>query len=110
MSLWADAASSGAFGARRKGAGHLEAVERVKEWTRSRFALGNEPIVLTEAAGTLPGFPAHETMVVFWSGDDGRRHHFKVFKRVEEIAEDDIPPAFMKDALADGEGITCACC
>jgi len=110
MSLWADAASSGAFGAPRKGAGHLEAVERVKDWTRARFGLGNEPIVLTEAAGVLPGFPAHETLVVFWSGDDGRRHHFKVFKRVEDIDPEDIPPAFMKDALAEGEGITCACC
>jgi hypothetical protein len=110
MTLWADAASSGAFGAPRKGAGHLEAVERVKDWTRARFGLGNEPIVLTEAAGVLPGFPAHETLVVFWSGEDGRRHHFKVFKRVEDIDPEDIPPAFMKDALAEGEGITCACC
>ena len=109
MSLWADAGSAGAFGAPRKGAGHLEAVERVKDWTRARFTLGNEPIVLTEAAGTLPGFPAHETLVAFWGGD-GTRHHFKVFKRVEQVTEDDIPPAFMKDALADGEGITCSCC
>jgi hypothetical protein len=109
MSLWADAGSSGAFHAPRKGAGHLEAVERVKDWTRDRFGLGHEPIVLNEAAGVLPGFPAHETLVAFWGGD-GRRHHFKVFKRVEDVTLDDIPPAFMKDALADGEGITCSCC
>src|SRR5688500_6875984 len=108
MSLWADGNSARGFGAARKGAGHLEAVERVKEWTRARFGLGNEPIVLTEAVGVLPGFPAHETLVAFW-GDGGKRHHFKVFKRVEEIDEDDIPPAFMKDALAEGEGIACAC-
>jgi nitrate reductase delta subunit len=47
--------------------------------------------------------------VSFWTGEQ-RRHHFTVFKRVEDVLEDDIPPAFMKDALALSEGVTCSCC
>ena len=110
MSLWADAGSSGAFGATRKGAGHLEAVERVKDWTRERFSLdASEAIVLTEGSTLLPGFPPHETVVAFWTAD-GVRRHFKVFKRVEDVLESDIPPAFMKEALGEGDGISCSCC
>ena len=109
MSLWADAGTAGAFGAPRGGAAHLEAVERVKDWTRARFGLADEPVVLTESATLLPGFPPHETVVAFWTAD-GVRRHFKVFKRVEDVLEADVPPAFMKDALAEGDGISCACC
>ena len=110
MSLWADAGSAGAFGAPRRGPAHLDAVERVKDWTRRRFGLDErDTIVLTEGATVLPGFPPHETVVAFWMAD-GTRRHFKVFKRVEDVAESDIPPAFMKDALAEGDGISCSCC
>lgn len=109
MSLWADGGSARAFGAPRKGGGHLDAVERVKDWTRERFGLAPDaPVVLTEGTTSLPGFPPHETLVVFWI--EGTRHHFKVFKPVEDVAADDIPPAFMKQSLAEGEGISCACC
>ena len=39
MSFWADASrADAAFGAMRKGVAHLEAVERVKDSTRARFA------------------------------------------------------------------------
>lgn len=109
MSLWADSREPGAaFGANRKGPGHLDAVERVKGWTRARFALEeNETILLQEAACKLPGFPPMETLVAFWTAD-GTRHHFKCFKRVEEIVDDDIPPAWMKDSLAGD--IACECC
>jgi hypothetical protein len=46
--------------------------------------------------------------VAFWTEDT--RHHFKVFKPVEEVAADDLPPAWLKRALADTEGIGCECC
>jgi hypothetical protein len=110
MSLWTGSGSAGAFGAPRKGPGHTEAVERVKDWTRTRFGLAEDAaIVLTEATGTLPGFPPRETHVAFWPAD-GRRRHFRVFKPVEAVAEADLPPAFMKDALAEGDGVSCSCC
>lgn len=108
MSPWAASGISGAgLAAPRKGPGHLEAVERVKDWTRGRFALGvDDTVVLQESPCTLPGFPPSETLVAFWTG--GERHHFKVFKPVEEVRDEDLPPAWMKAALAGD--IACECC
>jgi nitrate reductase delta subunit len=108
MSLWSDAARPGP-GAPRRGASHLEALEQVKQWTRERFMLdGADIVMVAEVAGTLPGFPARETQVGFWTAD-GTRHHYRVFKPVVEVIEADLPPAWMKDALA-GDGFDCECC
>ncbi len=111
MSLWADAGDTGArFGPARKGHAHLEAVERLKDWTRARFALGeDETVVVAQIARALPGFPPLETVVAFWTLD-GTRHHFRVFKPVEGVIEEDVPPAWLKESLALAEGVECACC
>ena len=111
MSLWADSGNPrAAFGSPGKGPPHLEAVERLKEWTRGRLTLAaDEVILVSEIALSLPGFPPQETVVAFWTAD-GTRHHFKVFKRVDEVIENDLPPAWLKEALAASDGIACACC
>jgi nitrate reductase delta subunit len=111
MSLWADSANPGGrFGSVRKGPAHVEAVRRVKDWTRSRFQLAEEEtIVVTELAPSLPGFPPLETVVAFWTAD-GTRHHFAIFKPMENVVAADIPPAWLKDSLALSEGVECACC
>lgn len=111
MSLWADAGDPGTkFGPTRKGPAHLAAVEALKDWTRERFKLGASDVVMvTESARTLPGFPPLETAVSFWTAE-GTRHHFKFFKPAEEVVEDDLPPAWLKDSLALSEGVECACC
>ena len=111
MSLWADSGDSGAtFGSARKGPAHLESVERLKAWTRRRFSLAaDEVILVSEAARSLPGCPPLETVVAFWTAV-GTRHHFKVFKRVEDVDENDLPPAWLKDALAASDAVACACC
>ncbi len=111
MSLWADASRSGAvFGAMRKGVAHLEAVERVKDTARARFGLGeSDTVLVTECVPTLPGFPPHETKVVFWTAD-ATRHHFRVFKPVEDVTDDDIPPAWMRESLSASEAVECSCC
>ena len=111
MSLWADSGDPGGkFGSFRKGPGHLDAVQRVKDWTRSRFQLAEEEtIVVTEIARALPGFPPLQTAVGFWT-TDGTRHHFSIFKPVENVVDADIPPAWLKDSLALSEGVECACC
>ena len=89
---------------------HLDAVERVKDWTRDRFQLDDSGIVMvSEVASRLPGHPPLQTAVSFWI-EPRTRHHFTVFKRVEDVAEDDIPPAWMKDALALSDGVSCSCC
>jgi len=88
----------------------LDAVDRVKDWTRVRFRLNERDLVMvSEVASRVPGHPPLQTAVSFWTGER-ERHHFTVFKRVEDVLEDDIPPAFMKAALALSEGVTCSCC
>ena len=91
----------------KKSAAHREALRHVKAWTRERFRLPEDAAILvSEVACGLPGCPPLETVVAFWTEGD-RRHQFKVFKRAEEVAEDDLPPTWMKDALAAIEGVDC---
>ena len=89
---------------------YLQALDRVKEWTRSRFRLPEDAAILvTEVACGLPGCPPLETVVAFWTDAD-TRHHFKVFKPVAEVASDDLPPAWLKNALIAIEGDGLECC
>jgi hypothetical protein len=100
---------SASVGFRRKPPGHAAAAERVREWTRARFALPDDAtIMVAEFTCAVPGCPPLETLIAFWI--ESARHHFKVFKPVEEVAEDDLPPAWLKGALADTEGFGCECC
>jgi nitrate reductase delta subunit len=88
----------------------LEALARVREWTRARFDLSEDvAILVSEVACGLPGCPPVETVVAFWTAD-ATRHHFKIFKRVEEVVRDDLPYAWLKDALAAPDGFDCDCC
>jgi nitrate reductase delta subunit len=56
----------------------------------------------------VPGCPPIETHVVFWTA--AGRHHFKIFKPLAQVSEDDVPPAFMKNPLIAPEGFECDCC
>jgi nitrate reductase delta subunit len=85
------------------------ALDRLRGWTRARFALGDdETVMVSELACGLPGCPPLETHVAFWTGRG--RHHFKIFKPAAEATEDDVPPAFMKNALVALEGADAECC
>ncbi|MGB7540725.1 MAG: hypothetical protein WBM28_01765 [Burkholderiales bacterium] len=98
------------LGSSRKSPERLQALDRVKAWTRERFKLPQEAAILVaELACTLPGCPPLETVVAFWTAD-GKRHHFKLFKPVEEVVIDDLPFAWLKGALAVPEGFECDCC
>jgi nitrate reductase delta subunit len=82
----------------------------VRGWTRAQFALADDvAIMVTELACALPGCPPRETVVAFWTAED-RRHHFKVFKPAAEVVPDDLPPAWLKDALVIPPGGDCDCC
>ena len=88
----------------------FEALERIETWTRLRFALPNDAVVMvSELACAVPGCPPLETVVVFWS-EDKTRHHFRMFKPVVDVVEDDLPFAWLKDSLAVPEGFVCECC
>jgi nitrate reductase delta subunit len=98
------------IGFRRARTDNSGRAEQIKSWTRERFALAQEaPILVGEVACAVPGCPPIETVIAFWTEGD-KRHHFKVFKPIAEVLADDLPPAFMKNALADREGIDCDCC
>jgi hypothetical protein len=103
----------GKLGTLKKTAQHLEAADRVKEWTRERFSLPEDAAILvTELTCAVPGCPPLETVVAFWSNHK-TRHDFKIFKPIEEIVQDDLPPAWLKGALIsddDEDGLGCPCC
>ncbi len=85
----------------------VAATRRVKAWTRERFSLDEDvAIMVSEVACGLPGCPPLETIVAFWTAPD-RRHQFKVFKRVAEVVEDDLPPYWMKDAIISDGDLSC---
>ena len=93
----------------KKSPEHHATLDRLREWTRARFALPDEAtIVVSEGACALPGCPPLETVIVFWEGE--RRHHFTIFKPVAEVVDDDLPFAWLKDALAVPEDFVCDCC
>jgi hypothetical protein len=97
------------LGFSKKGLRDTAALERVRDWTRARFKLADdETVMVSEIACSVPGCPPIETHVVFWTG--AGRHHFKIFKPLAETTEDDLPPAFMKNALVWAEGLECSCC
>ena len=88
---------------------HSLALERVRQWTRARFKLDEqETVLVSEVACGMPGCPPLETVIAFWS-DGNQRHHWKVFKPVAEVGEDDLPPSWMKPALVVPEGVEVDC-
>lgn len=94
----------------RKDPARYAALDRVRDWTRERFKLADDAaIMVTEITCTVPGCPPLETVVAFWTAVD-RRHHFKVFKPLGDVVLDDLPPSWMKDALAGEEVFGCPCC
>jgi len=97
------------FGPARKNPERLQAIESVTEWTRARFGLPKEAAIsVAEVACTLPGCPPLETVVAFWIAE--QRYQFKLFKPVAEVVVEDLPYAWLKDALAVQEGVGWDCC
>jgi nitrate reductase delta subunit len=92
----------------RKSPEHSAARGRVREWVRERFGLGEAAILVAEVDCAVAGCPPVETVIAFWS--DEKRHHFKVFKPVAEVVEDDLPPSWLKPALAVLDDFECGCC
>jgi hypothetical protein len=87
----------------RRAPEHAQALERVRGWTRERFKLAEDvPVLVAEIACGLPGCPPLETVVAFWTAED-RRHQFKLFKRVRDVVYDDLPYAWLIDALVASE-------
>ncbi len=97
------------LGFTKKSPDHGAALDRLRDWTRARFALAtDETVMASEVSCAVPGCPPVETHVVFWTALG--RHHFKVFKPITDVSEDDLPPAFMKNALVAQDRVDFECC
>ena len=82
----------------------------VAAWTRERFALpADAAVAVSQVACNIPGGPAQETVVAFWT-EGARFHHFKVFKPIADVEAGDLPYAWQKDSLAVLPGDGCDCC
>ncbi len=93
----------------RKSPEHVAALHHVRELVRARFALGDDTAILVaEIACAVPGCPPVETVIAFWF--DERRHHFKIFKPVAAVTEDDLAPRWMRPAFAVSDDFVCECC
>lgn len=92
-----------------RNAGKIDAVRRIKDWTRERFSLGDDvAVMVAEVACGLPGCPPIETIVTFWTAPDVR-HAFKAFKPVAEVTIEDLPPYWMKNSIITESG-DLSCC
>lgn len=109
MSLGSLSGNASRFEPEGRGGARATAIEHIRDWTRERFALeAADTIVVTENARALPGFPPRETVVGFWTAD-GTRHHYRVFKPVEDVIPEDLPPSWLRASLA-WDGFDCDCC
>ena len=109
MASWSNAGHAWRFEPGGRDGARAAAIEHIRDWTRERFALGaGGTVVVTENARALPGFPPRETVVGFWTAD-GTRHHYRVFKPIEDVTPEDVPPAWLRASLA-GDGFECDCC
>lgn len=109
MIRWMMAAATAQLRLSRKVPEHEQALARIREWTRERFGLEADNVVLAaEVTCRVPGCPPVETVVAFWIGDT--RHRFKFFKPARAIIFADFPPAWLRNALAAPDGFECDCC
>ena len=93
-----------------KSPAHLEAVERLQRWTRGRFDLAEDTVIIAaEITCQVPGCPPIETVIAFWTGE-GTRYRFKIFKPVEEVVQDDLPVSWLLPSLIDHGDLGCDCC
>ena len=90
---------------------HLDALARMRDWTRARFDLPVDSVILVaEIECQVPGCPPIETIVAFWTGEEGTRYRFKVFKPVAKVVADDLPLSWLLPSLVDYGDLGCDCC
>ena len=81
-------------------AGNPVHLDQIEAMVRARFALPQSEIVLvTEDPGLVPGHPPRLVTIRFWKNGD--RHRLRVFKTAMDVAEDDLPVAWLQRALID---------
>jgi len=86
---------------------NLQDISRVEAILRERFDVDqNEIILVSEDPGIKPGFPPFETNMIFWK--DETRYRLKVFTKVADVTDRDVPIKWLLPSLEDaGEGDCC---
>ena len=78
----------------------LEDITRIEGLVRERFRIGARDIVLvSQDAGTKPGFPPYETNVIFWK--DEKRYRLKIFAPASQVMGTDLPVDWLLPLLED---------
>ena len=85
----------------------LEHITRVECLVRQRFQVAEPDLILvSEDPGLKPGYPPLETNVIFWKGET--RYRLKIFRPISEVAQTDLPIAWLLPSLEDtGEDGCC---
>ncbi len=87
---------------RRLGPGKdtLEDISRVEVLVRKRFRIGaSEIILVSQDPGIKPGFPPHETNVIFWKNE--KRYRLKIFAPVSDVMGAHLPVDWLLPSLED---------
>jgi hypothetical protein len=66
-------------------------------------------VLVSGIACSRPGCPPLETVIAFWT-ERQTRHHFKVFKPIDEVVLNDLPAAWLRDVLYAIGGTDFECC
>ena len=85
---------------------NLNDISRIETIYRIRFQIeSNDIILVSEDAGNKPGYPPFETNIIFWKNDT--RYRQKIFLRVCEVTEDDVPIKWLLPSLEDNGDSDC---
>ena len=81
-------------------------ISRVEGLVRDHFGIPRSEIILvSQDPGIRPGFPRHETNVIFWKAE--RRYRLKVFAPVAKVKDTDLPVRWLLPALEDNGDVDC---
>lgn len=81
-------------------------ISRVEGLVRDRFGIpASEIILVSQDPGLRPGFPPHETNVIFWKNQ--RRYRLKLFAPVAKVQDADLPVCWLLPSLEDNGDIDC---
>lgn len=84
----------------------LQDISRVEGLVRDRFRVGGGEIILvSQDPGTKPGFPRHETNVIFWKNET--RYRLKIFSPVSQVGGADLPVTWLLPSLEDTGDADC---
>ena len=81
-------------------------ISRVETLVRDRFAIPESQIILvSQDPGLKPGFPPHETNVIFWKNET--RYRLKIFSPVASVSDADLPVTWLLPSREDTGDTEC---